>query len=138
RGGRTWQPPWLGRPASRRGARGSWKKLRWLVAPPAQAPAEQGDAFAVAARGVAEVAWRHSRHAMEAAREIRQIGEAGVERDGGDRTSVIGEHARGMAQARAQQVLVRRHPDHAREQAQEVPRTQAGLFRRRLQVDVLV
>jgi hypothetical protein len=75
---------------------------------------------------------------MEAAHEIGQVGEAGFERDLGDRRFVRRQHARRAAQARAQQVLVRRHPDHAREQAQEMPGAQAGLRRGGFEVDVLV
>ena len=41
--------------------------------------------------------------------------------------AVVGEQARRVAQARAHQVLVRRHAEHAREESQEVERAEAGL-----------
>ena len=58
-------------------------------------------------------------------------------------TSVIGcgvvrQQARGAAQARAHQILVRRHAEHAREEAQEVERAEPGLAGRGGQVDRLV
>ena len=71
-------------------------------------------------RAAAEGAGGHSGGAVEGADEIGEIGEAHVERDVGDGARVLGEEARGAAQARAYQVLVRRHAEHAREEAKEM------------------
>ena len=51
---------------------------------------------------------------------------------------VVGEQARGAAQARADQVLVRRHAEHLGEEPQEVEGAEPGLARRALEVDRLV
>ena len=127
----------MGNPASRHRPCCTWKKLRcdqWCLG----AAHQCCDAFAIAARGIPEMPRRNPGDAMEAAHEIRQVGETGLQRNVGYRAFLAGEHARGPAQACAQQILVRRDPDHTREHAQEMPRAQAGLRRGCFEVDVLV
>lgn len=71
----------------------------------------------------------------EAAHEVRQVSEAAVQRHLRHRPRVLGQQPRGTAQAAADQVLVRRDADHAREQAQEVVAAAADLRGGRIQVN---
>ena len=63
--------------------------------------------LAVAARGAAERSGRDAGGAGKGADEVGEIGEAGVQRHFGDRPLLLGQQARGAAQAGAHQVLVR-------------------------------
>jgi len=63
----------------------------------------------------------------EAAHEVRQVAEAAVQRHLRHRPRVLGQQPRGVAQAAADQVLVRRDADHAREQPQKVVAAAADL-----------
>src|SRR5262245_51357121 len=60
--------------------------------------------LALAAGSLPEAAWGHAGGAVERADEVRQVGEAGVERDVGDRGRALGEPSRGPAEARCDQV----------------------------------
>src|SRR5262245_34246039 len=64
--------------------------------------------LAVALGGFAKAARRDAGGAMEGADEVREIVEAGVHRDVGDRAVALGQQARGAAQTGANQVLMRR------------------------------
>ena len=90
------------------------------------------------ARGLAEPQRRDAGGAVERAHEIGEIAEADVIGDVGDRTVVIGQPPRRMAQPRAHQILVRRDAERVREQPQEMERADAGLGGCVLQVDRLV
>src|SRR5688572_14190972 len=78
--------------------------------------------LAVTVRGLPEAPRRHPGGASEGANEVRQIGEADVEGDLADRAISVGEEPGGAAQPGPDQVLVRGHADHPREQAKEVKR----------------
>ena len=75
--------------------------------------------IAIAACRLAEPARGNTGGAMERAHEVRQVAEADVERDVADRARFIGEESRRASQPRADQVLVWRHAEHGREDAQE-------------------
>src|SRR5688572_7799953 len=91
--------------------------------------------LAVAARGTPERAGRDARGATEAAHEVGEVGETDVERDVGDGPVIVGQQPRGMAQAAAHEVLVRRDAEHGGEEAQVVPGAEAGTLGLRGQVD---
>ena len=90
------------------------------------------------ARGLPEAARRDTGRAMEGAHEVRQVGKADIECDIADRPIVGRESAGGAAQARTQQVLMRRHADDARKQSQEMKGTQPRLTRGTVEIDGLV
>src|SRR3546814_2302038 len=54
-----------------------------------------------------------------------------------DRPRVLEQQPRGAPQPCAQQILMRRHAEHAHEQSQEMERAQVRLARHRFKVDVL-
>jgi hypothetical protein len=87
---------------------------------------------------LAEAARRDAGGTVEGAHEIRQIAEADIECDIADRPIVGRESAGGAAQARTQQVLMRRHADDARKQSQEMKGTQPRLTRGTVEIDGLV
>ena len=86
----------------------------------------------------AEPARRHAGGAMKRAHEIREIAEADVERDIADRTRIVSEKSRGAAQAGADQILMRRHAEHAREHAQEMECAETGIVRGAIEIERLV
>ncbi len=71
---------------------------------------------------------------MECAYEIGEITEPDVERDIGDRTATLGQQTGRMAQSGTDQILVRRYPEHPREQPQKVEGAEPDLARRTFQV----
>src|SRR3954452_21194018 len=90
------------------------------------------------ARGVAELPRRNPGGAMEGAHEIGEIAKAHVERDVGDGPAISGQHTGRVTQTRAHQILVRRNPEYAREQPEEVEWADISLPRRPVQIDLLM
>ena len=86
-------------------------------------------------RRPAKAAGRDSRRPMEAAHEIGEVAEADVIGDVGDGARHLRQQARRPPQPRADKILVRRHPQHAREEPQEMKRAEPGLRRRALEID---
>src|SRR3982751_4652874 len=68
--------------------------------------------LALAARRATEGAGRHAGHAPKGAHEVREVGEAGLERQVGHWDASLGEELRRAREAQAQDVLVRRHAVH--------------------------
>src|SRR6266508_5459413 len=81
--------------------------------------------LALSASGLTEPARRDAGGPMEAAHEVRQVGEADVEGDVGDGSGAVREPARGVAQPCRDQVLVGRHAQRAAEEPEEVKRAEA-------------
>jgi hypothetical protein len=75
---------------------------------------------------------------MECAYEIGEITEPDVERDIGDRTATLGQQTGRMAQSGADQILVRRYPEHPREEPQKVEGAEPDLARCTVQIKGLV
>src|SRR5262249_21702294 len=94
--------------------------------------------LAIAFGSLAGAARRHAGGTAKGAHEIGEIAEADIERDVSHRPRIVGAQARGAAPARADQILVRRHAEHLREQTQEVERAHARFFRRPGEIDRLV
>src|SRR3989449_7107089 len=86
--------------------------------------------LAIAPGSPAEASGREPGGAVEGAHEVRDVTEADVERDVGDRSSVAGQEARRAAEPAADQVLVRSHAEGVGEDPQEVEPAQPGLARR--------
>src|SRR5262249_16843212 len=84
---------------------------------------------------LAETARRHAGGAMERPHEIRQIAEPGVVGVGGEGLIAAGREARRGAQARREQVLMRRDADDRGENAQEMECAHTGLGGNRRQID---
>src|SRR5882762_4313800 len=93
--------------------------------------------LAVALRGAPEAARRDTGRPVERAHEVRQVAEADREGDVGDRARVVREQARRVAQAGANEILVRSHSQDPGEKPQEVERAEAGGARGALEVDLL-
>src|SRR5438552_8323815 len=75
---------------------------------------------------------------MKGAHEVRQVAEADVERDVGDRALAFRQEAGGAAHARADEILVRRYAEHVGEEPQEVKGAEAALASRALEIDLLI
>src|SRR5881397_863528 len=83
--------------------------------------------LAIAPGGTPESPRRHSSSPAKGADEVRQIPEADVERDLRDRPAPgAGQQPRRMAHSGADQVLMRRHTEHQREQPQEMKGAEAA------------
>lgn len=71
---------------------------------------------------------------MESTHEVREVAEADLDRDVGDRPGVVVEQTRRVAQPRADQILVWCHTEDFGEQSQEMKWAQArlrcGVFQR--------
>src|SRR5215813_13079183 len=87
-------------------------------------------------RRLPELQRRHACCAMKGTDEIGEVIEADVIGDVGHRLVVVGEVARGAAQPRAHQILMRGDAEHGREQAQEMERADAGLARGIFELDL--
>lgn len=74
----------------------------------------------------------------EGADEIGEVGEAGFIGDIGDGPVATGQEIGGAAQAGADQILVRRHPEDAGEEPEKVEGAQARHRRRAVQSDGLI
>ena len=83
--------------------------------------------LALAARGVPEAARRDAGGAVEGADEVREVAEADVVGDVGDRALVVGQEPRGAAQPRRTRYWCGVTPSAAREEAQEVEGAQPDL-----------
>ena len=94
--------------------------------------------LAVALGGLPEAARRHAGRAMEGAREVAEVGKTHVERHIGHGPVVVRQQACRVAQAGADQVLVRRDAEHLREQAKEMEGAQARFGGRAFEPDVVV
>src|SRR6266404_748641 len=101
-------------------------------------PARRSTQIALASCRLAEAPRRNARRTMERAHEVREVAEADVVRDVGDRALVFRQEARRAAHARADEILMRRHAEHGGEEAEEVEAGEAGLARRPLEIDLLV
>src|SRR4051812_27904517 len=104
-----------------------WSTMR----PPccASSCADRGQAIledlAIALRGPPEEARRHARGTVEGTDEVGDVAESDVEGDIGDRGRPVRQQPRRAAESRADEVLVRRDSEDAREQPEEVERAQA-------------
>src|SRR5262249_904948 len=94
--------------------------------------------LAIASGQAAEATGRDPGRAVEGAHEVREVTESDVERDVRDRAFVAGQEARGVAEAAADQILVRRHADDVGEDSQEVERAEPGLARHCFEIERLV
>ena len=79
-----------------------------------------------------------ARGPLEGAHEVRQVREADVERHVGHDCASDRPAGAPRAAGGAHQILVRRDPEHAREQPQEVERAETRLPRHALEIDGLV
>ena len=77
-------------------------------------------------------------HSMKGAHEVRQVPEADIERDVGDRGRIVGEPARRVSKTGADQVLMWRDAEHAGEHAQEMEDAEPHLPGHDLEVEGLV
>jgi len=93
---------------------------------------------ALAPRRLPESPWRNARGAVEGADEVREIAEADVERDLGDRPCILGEEASRAPEPGAHQVLVRSHAEDLPEEAQEVERAEPDFGRGPPEIDGLL
>ena len=75
---------------------------------------------------------------MEGAHKIGKVAEPDRKGDIGDRIRAVGQQASGAAQSGAHQILMRRHPEHPREQPQKMEGAEPGLLRRTIEVDRLM
>jgi hypothetical protein len=75
---------------------------------------------------------------MKRADEVGEVAEADVVSDVGDRSGVVGEEARGVAETRTHEVLVWRDAEHVSEEPQEVKGAEAGFLGRAFEIDRLV
>ena len=94
--------------------------------------------LALAACGVAKTARRDTRGPVESPHEVREVPKADIERDVRDRPIVAAEERRGTSQARAHDVLVRRHAEHAGEEPEEMIRAQSRVAGGAAEIDFLV
>src|SRR6516225_8156095 len=102
-----------------------WSTMKSLLSSQRKPQSEQGacrqrlearlDDLAPSAGELAELPGRDSRCAAEGADEVGEVGEAHVEGHLGHRLGATGQEASGMPQAGTNQVLVRRHSQHAGE-----------------------
>src|ERR687887_2758701 len=105
------------------------------MSPPGKNPSLGGlrhpflENLALAARGATEPARRNARRAPEGAYEVREVGEARLQRHVGNGDVLLREELRRAREAKAQQVLMRRHAEHALEDAQEMERRETRLAR---------
>ena len=93
--------------------------------------------LAVAAGGFAEGAGRNPGRTMETAHEIGEIGEADIERDSRDGTLRIGQKPGCVTQARADKILMRRHAQHIREDAQKMKHAETAFPRDPAEIHVV-
>ena len=75
---------------------------------------------------------------MERADKVGQIGKSDVERNIGDRTVFVDQQPRRPTQPRAYQILMRRHPEHLREQPQKVEWAKPGGASNAVEIERLV
>src|SRR5437763_15128332 len=80
--------------------------------------------LAIPRRRPAELPGRDAGGAVEGADEVREIAEADLERDVGDLPLLVAEQPGRAPQPAADEILVRRHAEHAAEQPQEVVRAE--------------
>ena len=94
--------------------------------------------FALSLRDLAKGTRRDPGRAAKRAYEVRQVAEADVVRDVGDRPGIFRQQTGRVTQSATDQVLVRRDTENRGEEAQEVKPAEANLARGSLQIDRLV
>lgn len=75
---------------------------------------------------------------MERPHEVGKIREADIESHIGNRTTLVGEQSRRVAEARTDEVLVRGHSENAGEHAQEVEAAETDFPRSSIEIDRFV
>ena len=94
--------------------------------------------LAIAAGQLAKLTRRHARRTMKRTYEVGQITKTNFKSNIRDRTILICQQARGSAQSRAHEILMRRNAEHARKHAQKVERAELGHTGRLIEIDRLI